>query len=61
MLVSDKIKHNKLLLNKNRQLQEFVNKTNQLRLKNLNRLKTTGLEKCKVTLKVPFINKSSEI
>ena len=30
-------------------------------MKNLDRIKTIGPENCTVTLKVPFINKSSEI
>ena len=55
------MKQIKLFLNKNRYPQELVNKTTKLHLKNLDRIKTIGPEKCIVTLKVPFINKSSEI
>ena len=41
--------------------QELVIKTIQLHLKSLDRIKTIGPEKCTITLKVPLINKSSEI
>ena len=60
MLLSE-IKQIKLLLNKNGYPQELVNKTIHLHLKSLNRIRTIGPEKCVVTLKVPFINKSSEM
>ena len=55
------MKQIKLLLNKNRYPQELVNKTIQLHLKNLDIIKTIGLENCIVTLKVPFFNKTLEI
>ena len=55
------MKHNKVFFNTNRYQQELLNKINQLNFKNLDRLKTIGPEKCIVTLKVSFINKSSEI
>ena len=60
-LLLNEIKQIKLLLNKNGYPQELVNKTIQLHLKNLDKIKTIGPEKFTVTLKVPFINKSSEI
>ena len=60
-LLSNEMKQIKLLLIKNGYPQELVNKTIQLHLKNLDKIKTIGPEKCIVTLKVPFINKSSEI
>jgi len=60
-LLSNEIKQIKLLLNKNGYPQELVIKTIQLQLKNLDKIKTIGPEKCTVTLKVPFINKSLEI
>ena len=41
--------------------QELLDKTTKLIMKNLDRIKTVRPEKCIVTLKVPFINKSSEI
>ena len=59
-LLSNEIKQIKLLLNKNGYPQELVNKTIQLHLKNLDKIQTIGPVKCTVTLKVPFINKSSE-
>ena len=55
------MKQIKLFSNKNRYPQELVNKTTKIHLKNADRIKTIGLEKCIVTLKVPFIIKSSEI
>ena len=55
------MKQIKLILNKNGYPQELVNKTIQLNLKNLDKTKTIGPEKCTVTLKVTFINKSSDI
>ena len=55
------MKQIKLLLSKNRYPQELVNKTIKFHLKNLDKVKTIEPEKCIVTLKVPFINKSSEI
>ena len=60
MLLSE-IKQIKTLLNKNGYPQELVNKTIHLHVKNLDRIKTIGPEKCVVTLKIPFINKSSEM
>ena len=60
-LLLNEMKKIKLLFNKNGNQQELVNKTIKLHLKNLDRIKTIGPEKCIVTLKVPFINKSSEI
>ena len=60
-LLLNEIKQIKLLLNKNGYPQELVNKTIQLHLKNLDKTKTIGPKKFTVTLKVPFINKSSEI
>ena len=48
-------------LNKNGYPQELVKKTVHLHLKNLKRIKTLGPKKCVVTLKIPFINKSSEM
>ena len=59
-MLLNEIKQIKLLLNKNGYPQELVNKTIQLHLKNLDKTKTIGPEKFVVTLKVPFINKSSE-
>ena len=55
------MKQIKLILNKNGYPQELVNKRIQLNLKNLDKIKTIGSEKCTVTIKVPFSNKSSEI
>ena len=46
---------------KNGYPQELVKKTVHLHLKNLKRIKTLGPKKCVVTLKIPFINKSSEM
>ena len=60
-MLSNEMKQIKLLLNKNGHPQELVNKTIKLHLTNLDRIKTIGPEKCIVTLKVPFIIKSSEI
>ena len=60
-LLLSEIKQIKLLLNKNVYLQKLVNKTIHLHLKNLDRIKTLGPEKCVVTLKIPIINKSSEM
>ena len=60
-LLSNEMKQIKLLLNKNGYQQELVNKTIQLHLKNLDRIKTIGQKKCIVTLKVRFIIKSSDI
>ena len=57
-LLSNEMKEIILLLNKNSYPQELVNKTIKLHLKNLDRIKATGPEKCIITLKVPFINKS---
>ena len=55
------MKQIKLFLNKNGYPQELVNKITKLHLKNLDRIKKIGPVKCIVTLKFPFINKSSEI
>ena len=60
-LLLNEISQIKLILNKNGYPQELVNKTTKLHLKNLDRIKTIGPEKCIVTLKVSFIIKSSEI
>ena len=60
-LLLSEIKQIKTLLNKNGYPQELVNKTIHLHVKNLDRLKTVGPEKCVVTLKIPFINKSLEM
>ena len=57
-LLLNEIKQIKLLLDKNGYLQELVDKTIQLHLKNLNRIKTIRPEKCTVTLKVQLFNKS---
>ena len=57
-LLLNEMKKIKLLFNKNGNQQELVNKTIKLHLKNLDRIKATGPEKCIITLKVPFINKS---
>ena len=59
-MLSNEIKHFKLF-NKNGYPQELVNKTTKLHMKNLDRIKTIGPEKCKVTLRVQFINKSTEM
>ena len=55
------MKQIKLFLNKNGYIQELVNKTTKLYLKNLDRTKTIGPEICIVTLKVPFIYKTLEL
>ena len=60
-LLSNEIEQIKLSLNKNGYPQELENKTIQLHLNNLDKIKTVGPEKCTVTLKAPFINKSPEI
>ena len=60
-LLLSEIKQIKTLLNKNGYPQELVNKTIHLHVKNLDRIKTIGPEKCVVMLKIPFINKSSEM
>ena len=54
------MKQIKLTLNKNGYPQELVNKSIYLHLKNLNKTKTIGPNKCIATLKVPFINRGSE-
>ena len=53
------IKQIRLILNKNGYPQNFVNKTINLHLKYLDKRKTFGPERC--TLKLSFINKSSEM
>ena len=45
-LLSNEMKQIKLILNKNGYPQELVNKTIKLHLKNLDRIKTIGPEKC---------------
>ena len=60
-LLLSEIKKVKLLLNSNWYPQEFVNKTIRLHLKNLDKIKTLGPEKCVVTLTIPFINENSGI
>ena len=45
----------KVLLNKNGYPQELVNRTISNHLKNLNKTKLFGPQKCVVTLKLPFI------
>ena len=55
------MKQIKFFLNKNGYPQELVNKTPKLHLKNLDKIRRVGPGKCIVTLKFPFINKSSDI
>ena len=57
-MLLNEMKKIKLLLNKNGYPQELVKKTIKLHLKNLDRKKTIGPEKCIVTLKVAFIIKT---
>ena len=49
----------KLLLDKNGYPQELVNKTISNHIKNLNKRKLLGPQKCELTLKLPFINSNS--
>ena len=60
-LFADEIKQIKLILNKNGYPQELVNKIINLHLKSFNKIKPAGLEKCLITLLLPYVNKNSRI
>ena len=47
-----------MILNKNGYQEELVNKTINLRLKSLNKIKAAGPEKCSNTLLLPYDNKT---
>ena len=48
-----------MILNKNGYPQELVNKTINLQLKSLNKIKPAGPEKRSITLLLPYVNKNS--
>ena len=58
-LFANKLSQIKLLLNKNGYPQELVNKTIANHIKNFNKRKLLGFQKCKITLKLPFVNMNS--
>ena len=60
-MLSSELNNIKLLLNKNGYPQQLVNKTISLHLKSLDKTNTFEPEKYVVTLKLPFLNKSSEM
>ena len=51
----------KLILNKKVYPQELVNKTINLHLKSLDKVKTAGPDKCLITFLLPYVNRNSRI
>ena len=58
-MFDNEISQIKLLLNKNGYPQGLVNRTISNHLKDLNKTKLFGPQKCVVTLKLPFINRNA--